>query len=200
MPAWSELGPTAPTGGVTLRAEQSARWRPGRRRAAAAPAGDAPAAGPPAPVRIRAWRQYGEFVTVGIFNAIVDLGVLNLLRWLFPTTDKLGLTVENSLAVALAITNSYLWNTRWTFRPQADGSVRQLVLFLSQSVLNIGINDLALILTAAPISHLHLGPPWVSFNLSKGAAMAFASSSSFLIMRLFVFRPSRTAPPRSPSP
>jgi len=141
--------------------------------------------------RTSPWRQYGEFLSVGLLNAAVDLGVLNLLLWLWPTTNSLGLTLENSLAVALAITNSYLWNSRWTFRRQADGSVRQIVLFVAQSVLNIGINDLALILTAGQVRQLHLGPAWVSLNLSKGVAMAFASSTSFLIMRRFVFRPQR---------
>jgi putative flippase GtrA len=134
-------------------------------------------------------RQYLQFAAVGLFNAAVDLGVLNLLFWLWPTTNPTGLTVENSLAVALAIANSYLWNSQWTFRPQSDGSLRQIVLFVAQSLLNIGINDLALVLTAGQVRELHLGPAWVTVNLSKGAAMAFASSTSFFIMRLVVFRP-----------
>lgn len=136
----------------------------------------------------RPWRQYFQFATVGVLNAVVDLGILNLLLWLWPTTDPLGLTIENSLAVALAISNSYLWNSHWTFRREADGSWRQITLFLAQSLINIGINDAALLLTAGQVRHLHLGPAWVTVNLSKGVAMAFASSASFLIMRLFVFR------------
>jgi putative flippase GtrA len=165
----------------------------GREVAAGRPAAPAEAEAAPPPARRRrtpgVWGQYMEFATVGIFNAVVDLGVLNLLLWLWPTTSRVGLTIENSLAVALAITNSYLWNTRWTFRRQADGSMRQLVLFVAQSLLNIGINDVALLATAGRVRQLHLGPAWVSVNLSKGVAMAFASSTSFLIMRLFVFRP-----------
>lgn len=140
------------------------------------------------PRSVSPWRQYAQFAAVGLLNAAVDLGILNLLLWVWPTTDPVGLTVENSLAVALAITNSYLWNSRWTFRPQADGSLRQMTLFVAQSLLNIAINDLALILTAGQVRQLHLGPAWVSVNLSKGAAMAFASSTSFIIMRLVVFR------------
>lgn len=147
-----------------------------------------------APARSRPanpWRQYAQFAVVGLINAVVDLGILNLLFWIWPTVDPVGLTVENSLAVALAITNSYLWNSRWTFARQADGSFRQLFLFIGQSLLNIAINDLALLLTAGQVRQLHLGPAWVSVNLSKGVAMAFASSTSFLIMRLVVFRSKR---------
>ncbi len=150
-----------------------------------------PSAGEPATPRRSplAWRQYGQFATVGFVNAAVDLAILNILLALFPTTSRIGLTAENSLAVALAILNSYLWNTRWTFRRQADGSVRQMTLFIAQSVLNIGINDLVLILTASQVHALHIGPHWVKMNLAKGVAMAFASSMSFFVMRLVVFRP-----------
>ena len=142
-----------------------------------------------------AWKQYGEFLTVGFLNAAVDLGVLNLLLWLFPSSkdSPTELTVVNSLAVALAILNSYLWNTRWTFRQQADGSTRQRVLFLGQSLLNIAINDVALVATKGQLHQLHIEPHWLKLNLSKGAAMAFASSSSFFIMRLVVFRRSGRA-------
>ncbi len=147
--------------------------------------------GEPAAVRRRvlAWRQYGQFATVGFVNAAVDLAILNILLAVFPTTSRIGLTVETSLAVALAILNSYLWNTRWTFRRQADGSTRQLTLFIAQSLLNIGINDLVLILTASQVHALQIAPHWVKVNLAKGVAMAFASSMSFFVMRLVVFRP-----------
>ena len=162
--------------------------------ASVAPTGSEPAAEPArsrhAAKRSILWKgQYLQFATVGLFNAVVDLGILNLLMWLWPTTNSTGLTVENSLAVALAIANSYLWNSRWTFRRESDGSFRQIILFVGQSLLNIFINDAALLLTAGQVRQLHLGPAWVKINLSKGVAMAFASSTSYFIMRLFVFRP-----------
>jgi len=156
-------------------------------------AGEPTAAETPPVARRRSapWGQYLQFATVGLFNAVVDLGILNLLLWLWPTTNSTGLTIENSLAVALAIANSYLWNSHWTFRRESDGSLRQGVLFVAQSLLNIFINDAALLLAAGQVRQLHLGPAWVKVNLSKGVAMAFASSTSFFIMRLFVFRPGR---------
>ncbi len=142
----------------------------------------------------RSWRASGagtqwiQFATVGVANAVVDLGVLNIMLALWPPgRDQLLLTVENSLAVALAIANSYLWNTRWTFAAQADGSFRQATLFVAQSLLNIGINDAALLVTNGLFLQVHLGPAWVSVNLSKGVAMAFASGTSFFIMRGYVF-------------
>ncbi len=134
-------------------------------------------------------RKYAQFAVVGLGNAVVDIGVLNVLLLLLPTRSAIGLAAENSLAVALAIANSYYWNTRWTFRQEADRSLRQRVLFLIQSLLNIGLNDAVLLLAAAAASRIDLGPAWLSVNLSKGVAMFAASSMSFGAMRLFVFRP-----------
>lgn len=157
----------------------------------AAEAAAAAADGQPAGRRGAVLGQYGQFATVGVLNAVVDLGVLNLLQWLWPTTNPSWVTAQNSLAVALAIANSYLWNTQWTFRRESDGSARQVALFIAQSLLNIFINDAALLLTAHQVRELHLGPNWVKLNLSKGVAMAFASSTSYVVMRLFVFRVDR---------
>jgi putative flippase GtrA len=144
--------------------------------------------------------QWLQFATVGISNAVVDLGVLNIMLALWPPgRNQFLLTFENSLAVALAIANSYLWNTRWTFAAQADGSLRQAGLFIAQSLLNIGINDAALLVTNGLFLQVHLGPSWVSVNLSKGVAMIFASGTSFFIMRGYVFAVGRLPGGRAPA-
>lgn len=161
--------------------------------AAALPARKAPAkARPDSP-----WWQWLHFATVGVLNAVVDVAVLNLLLAVWPPgRDSFLLTFENSLAVALAIVNSYIWNTRWTFAAQADGSLRQAVLFVAQSLLNIAINDGALLLMNGFLGRIHLQPAWISVNLSKGVAMAFASSTSFVVMRGYVFAARHVGPGR----
>ena len=45
---------------------------------------------------------------MGVGNAIVDFGTLNLLLWLWPTGDPGLLALYNTLALVLANTNSYL--------------------------------------------------------------------------------------------
>src|SRR3712207_4290311 len=49
-------------------------------------------------------------------NALVDLGMLNLLLWLWPTGDSGMLALYNTVALLSANANSYFWNTMWTFR------------------------------------------------------------------------------------
>lgn len=137
--------------------------------------------------------QFVRFTVVGASNAIVDLGVLNLLLALHPTRSPLTLLLDNTLAVALAILNSYVWNTRWTFRAAATHRIGQRILFVAQALLNIAINNVVLLAVASAL------PPSLSFstlvlnNVAKLAAMFAASSTSFLLLRLVVFRPSRSA-------
>lgn len=133
--------------------------------------------------------QFFRFLTVGITNSVVDFGVFNLLLWIFPTRDLRTLVVYNSIAVALAIVNSYLWNTRFTFRAASRGerAHRQRVLFVAQSLFNVGINDLVVALFIRIVAENSLMSAQLAGNVSKLVAMLVASLSSFLIMKYVVF-------------
>jgi len=135
--------------------------------------------------------QLLKFVFVGFGNAIIDLGVFNGLYFMFPTRDVGQLVVYNTIAVGAAITNSYLWNSRWTFRQQRQvkgpGAVRQRVLFLIQSLINIVVNDLILGLIAPLIADTHLVDHVIANNIAKLLAMFLASLTSFVMMKLVVF-------------
>jgi membrane-associated phospholipid phosphatase len=63
--------------------------------------------------------KYAKFSLVGISNALVDLGVMNLLLLVHPTRSPEVLVGYNLVALALTNSNSYLWNTLWTFRHHA---------------------------------------------------------------------------------
>jgi len=136
--------------------------------------------------------QFARFVTVGLSNSAIDFGVFNVLLYLFPTSSVRVLVLYNSVAVALAILNSYLWNTRWTFRAARELQVtsrqhRQGVLFVLQALLNVGVNDgVVAILTQLLTLQTFLSPS-ASSNLAKLVGMLVASLSSFLIMKYVVF-------------
>lgn len=132
--------------------------------------------------------QYLRFCAVGVSNAVVDLGALNLLLLLYPTTSDATLLLYNTIAVILAIMNSYLWNTRWTFHAQATSSRRERTLFVAQALLNILINNVVLY-TMTDLLPTEAGD-WsiLTANLAKLAAMVAASSISFLLLRTVVFR------------
>jgi putative flippase GtrA len=141
--------------------------------------------------------QYVQFCIVGLSNALVDLGVLNALLLIHPTRSTLGLLADNTLAVVLAIANSWVWNTRWTFRGQVAHSRRQHALFVVQALVNIAINNLILVGVTGVLPPTQGISSLLGNNLAKLAAMLVASSTSFLLLRTVVFR-TRSAADRPP--
>lgn len=134
--------------------------------------------------------QFSKFVLVGLGNALVDLGVFNGLFLIQPTRDIYQLVAYNTLAVFAAITNSYIWNTRWTFiqHIRSKGrNRRQRWMFIVQSLVNVLMNDLVLWWIGPLVLASHLFPMVMANNLAKVTAMFIASMFSFVVMRYVVF-------------
>ncbi|HEX5851163.1 MAG TPA: VTT domain-containing protein [Rubrobacter sp.] len=132
--------------------------------------------------------RYMRFSLVGVSNALVDLGAINLLLFFHPTREPLLLVLYNLLALAVTNVNSYLWNTLWTFRHHARHDARQMGLFTLQGVLNAAIGSGVLWVVA----HLLLAyypalSAQLAGNIAKLASMFVASSASFLFLHYLVF-------------
>jgi len=127
---------------------------------------------------------------VGVGNAIVDFGTLNLLLWLWPTGDPGLLALYNTLALVLANTNSYFWNTHWTFNNQAQhaDSRQKRVGFGTQALLNVGVNNVLFWVAAGLLADTSL-PVVVGQNIAKVISTLGATAFSFLVLRYIVFRP-----------
>jgi putative flippase GtrA len=132
--------------------------------------------------------RYVRFSLVGVSNALVDLGAINLLLFAHPTREPWLLVLYNLLALAVTNVNSYLWNTLWTFRHHARHDARQMGLFTLQGVLNAAIGSGVL----WAVAHLLLAfypalSAQLAGNIAKLASMFVASSASFLFLHYLVF-------------
>jgi glycosyltransferase involved in cell wall biosynthesis/putative flippase GtrA len=137
--------------------------------------------------------QVGQFLTVGASNAVIDLGVFNLLDVLHRTTWSATLVLYNTVAVLLALANSYLWNTRWTFRGNAvripgRARRRQCLLFGLQAAVNLSVNDIVVAVASAALIAGGFFAPVIAANAAKAAGMLAASAASFALCRILVFR------------
>jgi putative flippase GtrA len=132
--------------------------------------------------------KYAQFSLVGGSNALVDIGVLNLLLLISPTRSPEILVAYNVVALVLTNANSYLWNTLWTFRHRARHDARQVGLFTVQGMLNVAVGGLVLWLLAHWLVAYTDLSPLVGGNVAKVASMVAASTMSFLFLRYFVFR------------
>ena len=135
----------------------------------------------------RGGKRFSKFSLVGLSNAAVDIGVLNLFLWLQPTRDPSLLVLYNGIALVLANVNSYVWNTMWTFRGRANHGRRQTLLFALQALVNIGVSNG---LFWALIRPLLVGtdiPAYLVGNTAKIISVVVASTISYFIMRYLVF-------------
>jgi putative flippase GtrA len=123
-------------------------------------------------------------------NAVVDLGALNLLLWLWPTGDPGMLALYNTVALLCANVNSYSWNTIWTFRRQAKrtDTLKKKVGFAAQAILNTGVNNALFWAAAGWLSAPPL-PVVVGQNVAKVFSTVMASALSFLVLRHVVLNP-----------
>jgi putative flippase GtrA len=140
--------------------------------------------------QVRKLAVYAQFSVVGVGNAVIDFGTLNLLLWIWPTGDPVQLALYNTLALVLANTNSYLWNTGWTFRRQARRTDprQKRVGFSAQVLLNIGVNNGLFWLATGLLADTSL-PPVARQNIAKVISTVGASALSFLVLRYVVLRP-----------
>ncbi len=132
-------------------------------------------------------KRFSKFSVVGLSNAVVDIGVLNLFLWLEPTREVTMLVIYNGVALVLANLNSYLWNTLWTFRGRAEHDLRQVVLFAFQVLVNIGISNGLFWALIHPVIVYTEAPTYLAGNVAKIISVTVASTVSFFIMRYVVF-------------
>ena len=67
--------------------------------------------------------QMAKSFLVGILNTFIDLGILNLLMWIFSVSSGWFYTVFKAASFTVSVINSYFWNKFWTFEDK-DENIR----------------------------------------------------------------------------
>lgn len=160
----------------------------------------APEAAEPAPKKGKSFFQLIKFALVGASNTLVDMIVSTGLSFLLNLVFSGGWIVYVSKAVGYCcgIINSYIWNSRWTFREERRRDLREILSF-------IGVNLLVLLISFGLITLFSdvfkLGEWWESLGLPAFVhklvgGRQFCSLLStcicvpvnFILNKLFVFK------------
>jgi putative flippase GtrA len=132
--------------------------------------------------------RFSKFTVVGLSNAAVDIGTLNLFLWFASTRDPSVLALYNGVALVLANVNSYFWNTRWTFRHRAKRrDARQRILFTVQAFFNICVSNGLFYVLVHPVLVYTDVPAYLAGNVAKLISVVVASTLSFFVLRYLVF-------------
>lgn len=130
--------------------------------------------------------QFATFSVIGASNALIDIGSFNLLLFIWPTENNQLLLLFNSIAYLLAITNSYFWNVRFTFKRHTMNSMKEKILFILQAFVSLLISNLVFAGSTYLFKVMPI-PNWMVNNLGKASAMILSSLASFFMMKYLVF-------------
>ena len=127
---------------------------------------------------IPAWiSQILKFSLVGVFNTLLDAGIYFILtRWLgFVALPILA----KGIAYTIGMSNSFIWNRKWTFNSDAKIG-RSAGTFILAQIAALGINAGIM---ALGLNLLHL-PELVALGFATLAVFSW----NFVINKLVVFR------------
>lgn len=128
-------------------------------------------------------RRFVKFGLVGALGAIIDIGLLNLLRGVFGW----DLIWANTASVSAAIISNFIWNRYWTFpESRARKKRRQLPQFALVNLIGLLLNNLIVVGIDALLVSI-LGEPW-SYNVAKIVAIGVVFFWNFAVNRLWTYR------------
>lgn len=146
---------------------------------------------PTAPLhKAQGWRstliQFLRYCLVGGLNTIVDIGILNILLWRFPTHNVQVLTAYNAIAYSCGAISSFILNKYWTFRHTQRTTRRELIRFAISIVLEI-LYSSALIWLAGRALQPFIANTTLWGNASKLVAVVCGTVLSYSLMRFWTF-------------
>lgn len=93
----------------------------------------------------RGVRQFVKFCIVGLSSTLVDFGIYLTLIEVLHIQSYIGLwngrIAAQSISFLFAVTNGFIWNSRWTFRhTDAAGLHQRYVKFVLTNLIGLALN------------------------------------------------------------
>jgi putative flippase GtrA len=123
---------------------------------------------------------------VGGANTLLDLLVLNVLLWGFPTKNVLILVVYNSVAYTCGAVTSFFLNKYWTFGHKQRTTRREMIRFAIILALEVLYSN-GLVWLAGKVLQPLIANPTLWGNASKLVAVAVGAVLSYALMRFWIF-------------
>jgi putative flippase GtrA len=120
--------------------------------------------------------KFFKFCIVGFSGMAIDFGT----TWLFKERLKINKYIANSAGFIFATSWNFAFNRFWTFHSLYPQVAMQYLVFLSISVVGLGLNNL--------IVYILHGRLRLNFYLAKLVAVAIVTVWNFLMNYFFTFR------------
>ncbi len=132
--------------------------------------------------------QFVKYAATGSLNAVLDVGLLNLLSLIFSVYSGGWLIVFNVISIAIAVTNSFTLNKFWAFKNSNPFHWQELWAFLAVGAVTIVIGSSVLyFLTTIVGSPDGISEP-VWENIAKFIATPITIILNFFGFKFLVFK------------
>jgi putative flippase GtrA len=140
--------------------------------------------------RANAWSstvwQFLRYCLVGGINTAIDLLVLNILLWRFPTNNVQVLVVYNSFAYTSGAVSSFFLNKYWTFRHKHRTTWWEVMRFVAILLFEVLYSN-GLVWLAGKALQPVIANPTLWGNASKLIAVAVGAVITYIFMRFWTF-------------
>jgi putative flippase GtrA len=130
--------------------------------------------------------QLIRFGIVGGLNTVIDVLLLNVFLWIYPTNATLLVLLFNSIAYVLGAVNSFLLNKYWTFKNYKRPTLSEILRFSLTTAIGVACSD-AILWGANLLLTRWISDTTLLTNLAKLLAIMGTVGISYLGMRLWVF-------------
>ena len=137
--------------------------------------------------------RFLRFAAVGVFGAVIDFGVMNLL----VRFSSASLVLAGTISFIAAVLSNFIWNRYWTYPDsRSKPLMRQLVEFAIVSIIGLMIRvpTLAILepLTLALVRNLpfaipHFEADFISKNLTLAIAVIIVMFWNFFVNRYWTY-------------
>jgi len=134
----------------------------------------------------RTYWQWLRYCLVGVANTLIDVLILNVLLWRFPTGHVQTLVVYNALAYSGGAASSFFLNKYWTFGRKQRPTSKEVGRFVISMLLEL-LSSNGLVWLIGNALHPFITNTLLWGNTSKLLAVAGNAVLSYLIMRFWIF-------------
>ena len=134
--------------------------------------------------------QLFKFGFVGVVNTAIDLGVFNILIFVFGAVTGVLFIFFKALSFSFAVANSYVMNKNFVFSSKEDNfNKREFALFLFVSIMGVLVNvSIAFLIYTIVYSYKGEGFYYMAANAGAISGSVAVLFWNFLGYKFFVFR------------
>ncbi len=132
--------------------------------------------------------QFAKFAVIGLLNAALDFGILNLLIMFSGAYSGIYFSLFKAVSFIAAAGNGYFWNKHWTFLKGGLGSPKEFGSYLSIGLIGLALNVAvasAVVNFISPIGNIS---PELWANVGTLLAVAVSAFFNFTGYKFFVFK------------